>query len=125
MSNDVGFELIRPTDFEALDRLAKQTVKPRVVKWFWEDSLRINPLISFIKIFMNPENVVIDIGPGHGVASFNRIEDNWRASLFVAMWGPKAFRNPVLWRKIGAVVMEMKNLLVVEAITRQDNTLAN
>ena len=125
MSDDIGFQLIKPTDFDAIDRLAGNLAKPRIVEWFWEDSLRVNPVHSFTWLFMTADNVVIDVGPGHGAAAFINVNVGWKAYLYVALWGTKAFRKPELWRKILAVVMEMKDLIIVEALTRDDNILAN
>lgn len=125
MNDDIGFKLIRPLDFADLDRLAKHMSAPRIAEWYWEDSQRVNPLLSFASVFMHPDNIVIDVGPGAGVAAFANIQKGWRASLHVAMWGKKAFRQPALWKKIASVVMEMKDLITIEAITRKDNILAN
>lgn len=119
MNDDI--KIIRPTDGGELNRLAKNLSAPKMVKWFWEDTLRVNPLQSFALIFMNPANVVMDIGDGDGVLAFTGINKNWRASVYAAFWGPRAVRNPELIRKAVGVVMEMHNLLVVEAITREDN----
>lgn len=122
--NDKDVQLIRPLDLEKLQKIAIRLAKPDMVKWLWEDSLRANPLASFALVFMNPRNIVFDIGDGDGVASFANISPNWRASVYVAMWGPRATRKRDVWHKAIAIAMEMHNLLVVEAITRADNVAA-
>lgn len=119
MNDDI--KIIRPTDYGELNRLAKNLSTPKMAEWFWEDSLRINPLQSFYVLFMNPNHVIMDIGDGDGVLAFTAISQNWRASVYAAFWGPRAVRNPKLIRTAVAVVMEMHNLLVVEAMTREDN----
>lgn len=121
MNDDIGFKIIRPNDIGELNRLAGNLSKPKMIEWFWEDTLRANPLASFAMIFMNPNNIVIDLGDGHGVLAFSGVSPGWRASLYAATWGPRATRKPKLWRKAMAVAMEMANLLVIEAITREDN----
>ena len=120
MNSDPGFTLIQPSDFAAHNRLAGHLAEPRIVEWLWEDSLRMYPLLSYARIFMDPANVVIDLD-GHGVLAFAAVSPGWRASLYAATWGPRATRKPKLWRKALAVAMEMKNLLIIEAITRKDN----
>ncbi len=122
MNDDI--KLIKPIDWDALNTLAGHMAKPKIRDWFWEDALRVNPLVSFAFIFANPANVVLDLGNGHGVLAFASIAANWRASLYAATWGPRATRNPPLWRRAIAIAMEMHNLLIVEAITREDNRSA-
>lgn len=116
--------LIDSRDAAALDRLAGRLAAPRVAEWYWEDSLRANPVASFLLLFANPANIVMDIGPGDGVFLFREISPGWRAQFHGITWGPKATRRPQLWRRALAVAMTMGNLFELDAVTRDDNRAA-
>jgi len=120
-NTDLPIKMIRPNDLKALQTLAIQMAEPKMAEWFWEDSLRANPLLSFFALFGNGNNLILDIADGQGVMAFTSIIPGWRASLYVAGWGPDVQKNPAIAQKALGVAMEIHDLLVVEAITRSDN----
>lgn len=111
-------------DVEALKRLAKKISEPKIVKGFWEDSLRQDPLMSFGLLFMNPFNLVIDLD-GDGVIILTHIFPGWRATMHAATWGPKATRKRKLWRTALAAAMELKGLHELDAVTSSTNRAAH
>jgi len=116
--------LITTTNIEYLQWLADRLAKPDM-RSFWEDRMRIDPLITFASLFANPENAIaFDVGPGDGVLAFLRTMPGYRAFLFGASWGRKAMRCPKLRRDAAKAAMLALPFEVLEGITREDNARA-
>lgn len=121
--------LVRPTETAELLKLAAHFAAPRMVKWWWEDSLRVHPSVSFALLFANPLNLVIGLQDTRtkdylGVLVFNHVVPGWRATMHCAVWDPKVSRRPDLLREVGAGVFLLMGLHTVDAITSVRNRAA-
>lgn len=116
--------IIVPTDTAALLRIAAHTTEPRIARWFWEDSIRAHPELSFLALFANPGNLLVELRDESGFFLFADIRRGWYATLHACIWGRGGAKDRGLQRRILAGVMLMLGLHRVHAITAVTNRAA-
>jgi hypothetical protein len=90
---------------------------------FWNDQMKMTPQITYLSIFANPYNFVVDMG-GDGVIAFSPATNRTRAYLHGVAWGPKAMRCHSARRVVLAAALRSLNVTRIEGVTRADNTRA-
>lgn len=90
---------------------------------FWEDSLRGNPQRSYLQIFCDPNNLILDMNNA-GVAAFQRSGNGTKCILYSVSWGKGAANIPTARREAGRIALQLLNVYRCEAITAFDNEKA-
>lgn len=113
--------MVSPLDAATHERIAAQLVK---LPTFWEDRMRADPFRTYLHIFVNPNNIVFDVGEGDGVLAFVKESIGYRLFVYGASWGRRAMRVPLTHRRAAAAALTALNATVIDGITRWDNTRA-
>lgn len=120
--------VVSPVELEYHRETAKRlfTLPEKARDMFWEDRLRLNPSVSYMSIFANPNNLVLDFG-GVGILAFMKHDLQMRANLFGVNWGRHKKSKHVhrLAQRLACkAALEALEVHTIEAITRADNTPA-
>lgn len=117
---EVRLTIISPLNNEWHKATAAQLAK---FPHFWDDHMLSNPIATYITIFCNPDNLVLDVN-GQGVLAFHRSISGCRAVLYGVSWGKEAMRIPTARYEAAKLALVVLNIQRVEGITREDNRLA-
>jgi RimJ/RimL family protein N-acetyltransferase len=108
-----------------LDKAWHASAAPHIfaAEMFWNDQMRLSPQATYISIFANPYNCVIDVG-GDGVIACSPAMNKTRAYLHGISWGRAAMRCHKARRVALAVALDALEVTRIEGATRHDNTRA-
>ena len=117
---EVRLTIISPLDNEWHKRTAAQLAK---FPHFWDDHMLRNPIATYMTVFCNPENLVLDVN-GCGVLAFHRSYIGNRAVLYGVSWGRDAMRIPTARNEAAKLAFVILRVQRIEGITRADNRRA-
>jgi RimJ/RimL family protein N-acetyltransferase len=85
--------------------------------------MRVNMAQTYLNIFCNTNNLVLDIG-GDGIMAFERASNGICAWLYGASWGPASMRAVEARTTAYRTALLGLGVHAIEGVTAQSNTLA-
>lgn len=114
-----GLVRVGSQDVERLTNLLKNSWR---INELWDDESRANPGLWFMSHYVNPTNMIFDVGDGAGMIAFIRTIPGWRSQVYFAGWARAGFRAYDQWRAAAQVMMLANDLRVIDGFILPHNT---